>query len=97
MALREPLVSFREGEVLEDFAARALEAARDAGGSGRLRLELSRVLTGRGGIAASLWVERGTGTTESWQRVTGLVIGDNYKEALGVWARALEVADTPPF
>lgn len=98
MALREALVPMTTGEDVAVYLRRALDAAATQGGSGRLRLELgSAFLFGDNAppgphVGVSLWVERGTGRTESWQRVTPTIVDASYAAVLDVLGRHLDAA-----
>jgi len=94
MGLRDPLVPFNENE--DDALAyleRAFTAAKEAGGSGRLRLEIGSafsLVNGKSYASVSLWVERGSGRAESWQRVTPTITGDTYEAAFGPIVQKLD-------
>lgn len=93
MGLRDALVSFEEDETPDKFMARAFDAAARAGGSGRLRLETGAAFSLSDGLVSagvSLWVERGAGRSESWQRVTGTIMATSYSDALALFGKALD-------
>ena len=98
IVLREPLIHVTEGEDPAVFWVRAIAAAADHARvrgkytSGRLRLEIGTAFAFgdrvRSYNAASLWVECGTGRTESWQRVTPTLVADSYQELFELLAKA---------
>lgn len=102
MALRDAMISLVDGETPEQFVARALDASATAGGSGRLRLEVGWAVVlspredGRQGerpeVYCQLWVERGVGTSESWQKVTPSVLGPSYVDVLAAFGRGMDAS-----
>lgn len=96
MALRDVLVKMQEGESADDYLDRAIEAAKTEARTKfpRLRIEAADNLLADEGSGvrsgASLWVERGFGQSESWQRVTVSIFGASYEEVLSFFGRALE-------